>query len=130
MAHANRAEIDQAAHEAALVTQEALPDAEAVEKVLAYGAEGDGVSKLVDLLAYLGHATNNVIKGGEPVLDASVLADVDAALEELNAKEAAHVRVLEAGDVPPEGVEGVFVGHQALDVLYAAAEAKKGTQGD
>jgi hypothetical protein len=90
------------------------------ETTLAYGAEGESVTKLVNLLAVLGYVTNDVIKGGPPKLDESVLADVRAAQEAL---------AVEVSDVTlpvdiPVGVEGELVGTATWAALYGAAAAK------
>lgn len=125
MAHQlTRNEVDAlAASAAAPIIAEAEATAAAVppaETTLAYGASGECVTKLVDLLAVLGYATNNVIKGAAPELDASVLADVQAAQTALGASEP---EVTLPADIPV-GVKGTLVGQATWNALYTAAEAK------
>ena len=79
-------QVDALAAEDAAVTTKQIDEIAADEAanlapgpVLAEGAEGDEVTRLVNLLALLGYRTNDVIKGGPPKLDATVLADVHSA---------------------------------------------------
>jgi hypothetical protein len=99
MAHQlDQAQIDQlAAEEAALATKQkgeiaadvaAAPPAADFGPTLEAGATGEDVTKLVNLLAVLGHASNTVINGGPPTLDASVELDVEAAKKQLAIAEA------------------------------------------
>lgn len=129
MAHQmTREEIDTlAATEAQSITAEAeaaaataAAQAQASETTLAYGATGSCVQQLVDLLAVLGHASNSVIKGGPPILDESVLADVRAAQTELAVTEP---EVTVPADIPI-GVKGELVGNTTWNALYAAAGTK------
>jgi peptidoglycan hydrolase-like protein with peptidoglycan-binding domain len=83
------------------VQTEALP-------TLGANAEGDSVTKLVNLLAVLGYTDNDVIKGNPPVLNSSVQADVRKAQTDLNITEA----------------EGELVGPATWHALYEAAAAK------
>lgn len=130
MAHVTREEIDsRAAEEAATITAQdkaaqAEADATQAETTLAYGAQGECVSKLVDLLAMLGFATNNVIKGGPPILDETVLVDVRAAQAALEVKEPE----LTLDTDIPVGVEGELIGDSTWNALYAAAEQKIAAQ--
>jgi len=126
MAHQTREQLDAIAAQHSTDIADQLPPEAAPETTLAYGATGPFVTRLVDLLALLGFTTNTVIKGGPPVLDVSVLADVDAAR--------AHLDIHEAGTVNPEapevmrpdeipvGVKGELVGRRTWDGLYEAAE--------
>lgn len=114
--HLTPEEVDARAAEVAAgekpAREEALA-APASRPTLAYGAEGANVTKLVDLLAVLGFATSDVIKGGAPKLDESVLVDVRAAQQTLGVVE-----------TPPEGVEGELVGVATWGALYEAGAAK------
>jgi hypothetical protein len=89
---------------------------------LAYGAEGENVIKLVNVLAVLGYDSNDVIKGGEPRLDESVLVDVRAAQAALD--------ILPATEIPggdpqlASGVEGELVCQTTWAALYEAAAGK------
>lgn len=97
--------------------QENLDPGAPAETTLAYVAEGECVTKLVNLLAVLGYNSNDVIKGGVPLLDESVLVDVRAAQEALD--------VLEPEVTPvPVAVEGELVGSATWAALYEAAAAK------
>lgn len=89
---------------------ENLASPAAGEPTLAYGAEGDSVTKLVNLLAVIGHNTNNVIKGEHPRVDESVLVDVRAAQTQLGVSEP-----------PIAGYEGELVGPATWTALYEAA---------
>lgn len=125
MAHQmTREAIDQAAAaEAAGLTaadEAAATDTPTAETTLAYGAQGDCVTKLVDLLAVLGFATNTVIKGGPPILDESVLVDLRAAKAELSISE---LEVIMPSEIPL-CVKGELVATATWNALYAAAEAK------
>jgi peptidoglycan hydrolase-like protein with peptidoglycan-binding domain len=124
MAHQlTREQIDQAAaQEAATIKQElaSQPPAPPADTTLAYGASGECVTKLVDLLALLGYDTNDVIKGTATTLDESVLVDVRAAQAALNVTEP---ELTEAAQIPV-GVKGELVGEATWNALYAAAEAK------
>jgi hypothetical protein len=113
-------EIDTAAAAAAAQVKEQFPELPAPMATLAYGAGGEFVTKLVDLLALLGYDTNNVIKGAPPILDESVLVDVRAA------KAALDVAVPELTEPAAitVGVEGELVDEATWSALYAAAEAK------
>jgi hypothetical protein len=102
-----------AEHTAAIETPAAPP----TYTTLAYGATGDCVTRLVDLLAVLGHANNTVIKGGPPVLDDSVLADVRAAQASLNVTEP---ELLESAAITV-GVKGELIGDATWHALYTAA---------
>jgi hypothetical protein len=116
MAHLTADEVDALASKAASAeepakTESLLPGP--ARPTLAYGAEGANVTKLVDLLAVLGHATNDVIKGGAPKLDEGVLIDVRAAQSALGVVE------------PPLGdIEGELVGAATWGALYEAATAR------
>lgn len=90
------------------------------ETTLAYGAEGDCVQKLVELLNLLGYHNNSVIAGGPPILDQSVLNDVRAAQEDLAVKEPELTPPSEI----PVGVEGEIVGPTTWNALYTAAQTK------
>jgi hypothetical protein len=94
----------------------ALPN----ETTLAYGANGECVAKLVNLLAVLGYNTNDVIKGGPPKLDESVLVDVRAAQQALDVAEP---ELTEPAAIPV-GVKGELVGVATWTALYEAAAAK------
>lgn len=125
MAHQlTRDEIDQlAATQAASITAQAEASASDIppaETTLAYGASGECVTQLVDLLAVLGYDTNSVIKGGTPVLDETVLVDVRKAQQNLQAKEP---EVTLPVDIPV-GVKGELVGSATWNALYTAAELK------
>lgn len=109
-----------AAEHAANVTA-ATPAAPATYTTLAYGAEGEEVTKLVDLLAVLGYDTNTVIKGGPATLDETVLADVKAAQASLQVTEPQ--LAVPMPDIPI-GVKGQLVGQATWNALYAAAAAK------
>jgi peptidoglycan hydrolase-like protein with peptidoglycan-binding domain len=100
--------------------EEDLASPLAAEPLLAYGAQGDKVTKLVNVLAVLGFNTNDVVKGGPPKLDESVLVDVRAAQAELGISE---VDVVPAADVAV-AVEGELVGNATWSALYEAAAAK------
>lgn len=99
---------------------ENLASALPAETTLAYGAEGECVTKLVNLLAVLGHNSNAVIKGGVPLLDESVLVDVRAAQEALDVLEPEVTLPAEI----PVGVKGELVGAATWSALYEAAAAK------
>jgi len=118
MAHPARELIDQAASDAAASIE--APPASAAETTLAYGAEGACLKKLVDLLALLGHATNDVIKGTSSRLDESVLVDLRAARAELGIAAPALLTPTEI----PVGVKGEFVDTATWDTLYQAAALK------
>jgi hypothetical protein len=111
-------EVDELAADAAKkiepTPEEHLASPLAGEMVLAYGAEGENVTKLVNVLTVLGFSTNSVVKGGQPILDVSVLEDVKAAQ-------------LQLGVIEPAvngGVEGELVGTATFTALYEAAAAK------
>lgn len=88
-----------------------------IEKlVLVYGATGDEVDKLVNLLKLLGYSTNDYSTSQK--LDESVLVDVRAAQAELGIKEK-----------ELSWLNGEFVGNATRTGLYEAAEAKLETQG-
>jgi hypothetical protein len=109
-----RKAIDEEAAKAASVLTAELQAEPPMPNLLAYGARGEAVARLVDLLAYLGHESNSVIKGGPAILDETVIADVRAAQDALSVDE-------------PEssnGVEGELIGEPTWTALYAAAEAK------
>jgi hypothetical protein len=128
MAHQlTREEVDQlAATEAASITTQAEASASSgvPETTLAYGAQGECVTKLVDLLAVLGYSTNSVIKGGPPIIDETVLADLRMAQGELGVTEPEVTLPAEI----PVGVKGELVGTTTWNALYAAAEQKLGGQ--
>lgn len=119
MAHnPTNSEVDQLAANAASQVEQA-DHAEAVQyTTLAYGASGEKVTQLVNLLAVLGHDTNTVIHGAEPVLDASVLADVSAARQQLGVPYTQPVTDVGAG------VLGALIDAPLWEALYAAASAK------
>lgn len=108
-----------AAAKAAEIEQESPVDY-GDETTLAYGATGECVTRLVNLLASLGYDTNKVVKGGAPILDDSVLVDVAKAQAELGVSEPE----LATPDLIPVGVKGTIVGAPTWSALYAAAEAK------
>ncbi len=125
MAHQfTRDEVDQlAATEAASITTQeetAASEAPPAQTTLAYGATGECVQKLVDLLAVLGYTTNATIKGGPPLLDDSVLTDVHAAQQALGITEP---EVTIPADIPV-GVKGELVGTATWNALYTAAAEK------
>lgn len=117
-------EIDEAAAtaagEAAAGHVDAAAQPQEQEATLAYGAEGECVTKLVNLLALLGHAMNDVVKGGHPILDQTVLTDVLHAQEELQVVEPDLILPAEI----PVGVKGALVGKATWGALYEAAAAK------
>jgi hypothetical protein len=121
MAHQTRAAINQAASEAAAAIEQ--PDTPEQETTLAYGAEGPCLTKLVDLLAFLGYATNDVIAGTSSRLDLSVLADVGAARHALGLPLPAGDELLEPAQIPI-GVKGELIDTATWDALYAAAAEK------
>jgi hypothetical protein len=121
MAHQtiDRTAIDQAAATAAATIE--TPIQTPAETTLAYGAEGEDLKKLVDLLALLGYATNDVLTGASSRLDESVLVDLRAAQTELGAPDgAAWIPASEIG----AGVLGELVDSGTWDALYEAAAAK------
>jgi len=121
MAHQpTQAQIDQAAAAAAAQVREETPEAPQPQTTLAYGAQGECVTKLVDLLALLGYDTNDVVKGAPPVLDEAVLADVRAAQAALAVSEP---ELTTAAEIPV-GVKGELVGEATWAALYKAAAAK------
>lgn len=130
MAHQlTQEEVDERAAAAAAaeepVKTEQLAASPAPSTVLAYGAEGEDVAKLVNLLAVLGYNQNSVIKsGGTAKLDESVLVDVRAAQQQLGVEEPAS---LEAADIPV-GVAGELIGEATWHALYEAAAAKLETE--
>lgn len=113
-----RAQIDQAAAEHSQTIE--APAAPATETTLAYGAEGECLTKLVDLLALLGFATNDVIHGKSTMLDETVLADVAAAQKALDIHELPGDELLEPAGIPV-GVKGTLITTATWDGLYAAA---------
>ena len=121
MAHQtiDRAALDQAASTAAATIE--TPDITPAEITLAYGAEGDALKKLVDLLALLGYATNDVLTGASTRLDESVLADLRAAQADLALPQG--VQTVDAPDIGL-GVTGELVDSTTWDALYTAAAAK------
>jgi hypothetical protein len=125
MAHPTPQELDTlAAAAAASATAAATEEASAVDygdqTVLAYGATGEKVARLVNLLASAGHATNHVIKGGPPVLDLSVLADVEAF--QIEAGLHPGEGELATAEIPA-GVEGQLVEALTWQALYEKAAA-------
>lgn len=95
--------------------QENLDPGPPTEPILAVGASGETVQKLVNLLAVLGYTSNDVIKGGTPRLDESVLVDVRAAQQALDVVEP---------PVEAPIIEGELVGPSTWAALYEAAAAK------
>lgn len=93
------------------------------ETTLAIGAEGECVKRLVDLLALLGHATNDFLSGKSDVLDESVIADLAAAEAELDFHELPGDELLEPAEIPV-GVKGRLITATTWDALYAAAASK------
>lgn len=118
MAHQSNAEVDAAAA-AEVATIEHAPAAEQYT-TLAYGASGECVTQLVNLLAVLGYDSNDVVKGGPAVLDQSVLADVAATRTALGISQP---EVLTAAEIPV-GVKGELVDQALWAALYDAAAAK------
>ena len=100
------------------------------EPILAYGAEGEPVTKLVNVLAVLGHATNSVLHGGPPRLDETVLVDVRAAQAALGISEPDPLvlGVQGAAAATTIVVLGELVGATTLKALYEAAAAKLETE--
>lgn len=96
------------------------------EAILAYGAEGEPVTKLVNVLAVLGHSTNSVIHGGPARLDETVLVDVRTAQAELGISEPDPLTVILSPEEGSASVEivGELVGARTLKALYEAAAAK------
>jgi peptidoglycan hydrolase-like protein with peptidoglycan-binding domain len=113
-------QIDQLAAEQAAQVEQESPVDYGDETTLAFGATGECVQRLVNLLASLGYTTNKVIKGGSPVLDETVLADVSKAQNVLGVSEPE----LTTPDLIPVGVKGTIVGAPTWAALYSAAEAK------
>lgn len=116
-------QIEEAAAEAAAQdkppVQENIEGAITIPPTLGLGAKGPSVTKLVNLLAVLGYATNSVIRGGEAVFDESVLVDVQAAQAAEGVVELATIDGA-AGEL----IEGVFVAGDTWHALYEAAGAK------
>lgn len=114
MAHKTEQEIDDQA--AALAASREAPGEQAAvldRPTLAFGAEGENVTKLVNLLEVLGFDTNSVIKGAPARLEESVLADVRA------------FRLAQAVEEPAvDGLEGEVIGPVTWAALYGAVEAK------
>jgi hypothetical protein len=128
MAHKTRDEIDAQARAHSQATTQELPPEPPAETALTIGASGANVSKLVDLLALLGYATNTVIKGGPPVLDESIMVDVRAAiaahdLPTLHAAEG----LSDVAKQLPLGIEGEVVTQSLWNGLYAVAEQDTAT---
>jgi len=123
-------EVDALAAEAAAAEEpakdESLTGPVPAETTLAYGAEGECVTKLVNLLAVLGFTSNAVIQGGAPRLDESVLANVRAAQQQLDVAEPE----VTSPDEIPVGVKGELVGTATWAALYEAAAAKLEQQQD
>jgi hypothetical protein len=117
----NRDAIDQAASQHA--AQVETPPAPQAETTLAYGAEGECLTKLVDLLALLGYQSNDVLSGKSTMLDATVLADVAAAEAALDFHEAAGDELLAPAEIAV-GVKGHLITSTTWDALYAAAAIK------
>lgn len=118
--HPSRTELDQLAAEQAASTPEPAAVNVPIETALAYGATGEGVTRLVNLLKLLGYDRSTVAQGAPPVLDEAVLADVRAAQANLGVSEPG---VHQAADLPA-GITGTIVGTATWDALYAAAAAK------
>lgn len=120
-------EVDQLAadHAATIepVQEEHLSGPLAKEATLAYGAEGEPVTKLVNVLSVLGYDTNKVIHGGPARLDETVLADVRAAQEAIGLSEPPVLTIQDAGGNIAELI-GELVGPTTLTALYEAAAAK------
>lgn len=115
MAHQiTREQIDQyAAAQAAQIPQPEPPAP--ADTVLAYGATGECVTRLVDLLAATGHLTRSPLQITS--VDQLLLADVAAAQAALGVSEPEFM----APDQLPGGVKGTLVGQATWDALYAAA---------
>jgi hypothetical protein len=125
MAHQlTQQEVDERAAAAAAaeepVATEELAAPPTPSTILAYGAEGECVAKLANLLAVLGYNQNNVIKSGSAKLDESVLVDVRAAQQQLGVSEP---ELLEPADIAV-GVKGELIGEATWHALYEAAAAK------
>lgn len=123
MAHnMDRSAIDAAAEAAAAAIEPPAPtDNDNALPFLAYGAEGEDVTKLVDLLALLGYATNDVVHGNGSQLNESVLADLRAAQLALDVHEQPYDQAVTS---IPNGVFGELVTQTTWDALYEAAAAK------
>jgi hypothetical protein len=106
---APQAEEQPAVQEAVTVTHK--------EPILASGAAGPIVRKLVDLLAVCGHATNTIITGDNPggVLDNSVMSDVRAFRTQYDITEDPGLEI--AGD---------FIGPYTWQALYEHAQQAVG----
>jgi hypothetical protein len=117
-------EINTRASEAAVVTthelQASVSEQPPAQTTLAYGAQGDCVQQLVELLNLLGHHTNTVIAGGPPILDQSVLEDLRAVKDELQIVEPESLTPAEI----PTVIKGELVGQNTWHRLYEAAQAK------
>jgi hypothetical protein len=123
MAHQipSRTTIDEAARAAS--SQIETADIAEQEIALAYGAEGPAVTKLVDLLALLGFATNDVIAGRSTMLDETVLVDIRAAKDQLAIAPFGTTTPIAATELAA-GVQGELVDQAVWDRLYEAAANK------
>lgn len=124
MAHISRDEIDVLAAEQVASEREQAEGAtgtpeKQVETTLAYGAGGDCLKKLVDLLVVGGYG--DVTLADKTTLDADVAAAVAKAQQELAVSEP---ELTLPSDIPVGVKASPIVGQATWDALYAAAEAK------
>jgi hypothetical protein len=97
------------------------------EPVLAQGATGEAVQRLVKLLAYAGYASNSVVNAAESnpagALDTSVMSDVERLWNDHpEARESDELYYGREGDV--RELRGSWVGPHTWQVLYNLASAR------
>jgi hypothetical protein len=88
------------------------------QPILTFGANGEPVKQLVELLAACGHATNKVIRGESPdaIFDTTVMSDVQAFLSQHGLAEPDE---LYAGQPAPIAeIRGKWVGPHTWQALY------------
>ncbi len=96
---------------------QATPEITHKEPILASGAAGPVVKRLVDLLAVCGHDSNTIIAGENPgnVFDNTVMSDVKAFRAAQNIQED-----------PSLDIAGDFVGPATWQALYDTTEKELG----